>query len=132
MKFLVPYAIALILFVGIDLIWLGLIAKSIYRSEMGSLVTDNFNGWAGGAFYLLYPIGMVIFAIAPALENGTWKDALLWGALFGFFAYATYDLTNLAVVKGWPVRLTFIDLAWGTCLTGSVAALAHALTRLIR
>jgi uncharacterized membrane protein len=75
---------------------------------------------------------MVLFAVAPTLETGTWKDALLWGALFGFFAYATYDLSNLAVLRGWPVRLTFIDLAWGTCLTGAVAAMAHMITRMMR
>ncbi len=132
MKYFVPYVASLILFVGIDLIWLGFIAKDTYRAEMGSLITDNFNGWAAGAFYLLYPVGMVLFAVAPSLETGTWKDALLWGGLFGFFAYATYDLSNLAVLRGWPVRLTFIDLAWGTCLTGVAAALAHVATRLVR
>ena len=129
MKMIIPYVAALVVFVGVDLIWLGLIARSFYRNEMGALMTDNFNVWAGAAFYLLYPLGMVIFAIAPTLASGTWRDALLWGALFGFFAYATYDLTNLAVVKAWPVRLTIVDLLWGTCLTAVAAASAHVITR---
>ena len=129
MTSIIPYIAALVVFTGVDLIWLGLIARNLYRSEMGALMTDNFNLWAAAAFYLLYPLGVVIFATTPALANGTWRDALLAGALFGFFAYATYDLTNLAVVKDWPVRLMLIDLAWGTVLTATAAACSHAITR---
>ena len=129
MKMFIPYIATLVLFAGIDVVWLGFVANRFYRAELGSLMTQNFNVGAAVAFYLIYALGTVIFAISPTLASGTWRDALLWGALFGFFAYATYDLTNLATLKGWPMRLTFVDLAWGTILTGTVSALVHIIGR---
>lgn len=124
--YLTTYLTTLCLFVALDAIWLGYVAKRFYRSELGALMTDSFNIWAVVAFYLIYAFGVVIFAVASTNSS---RDALLWGALFGFFAYATYDLTNLATIRAWPLRLTFVDLAWGTLLTGIVAAAAHGLTR---
>ena len=112
-------AIFLTMFV-IDMLWLGVIAKSMYANAMGSLMSPSPNWWAAAAFYLLFPLGLLIFAVLPQADSPVWKAALM-GALFGFFAYATYDLTNLAVIKDWPVGLTFIDLAWGTMVSGIAA-----------
>lgn len=112
-------AVFLTMFV-IDALWLGVIAKTMYADAMGSLLSPNPNLWAAAAFYLLFPVGLVIFAVLPQADSPVWKAALM-GALFGFFAYSTYDLTNLAVVKDWPLGLTFIDMAWGTMVSGIAA-----------
>jgi uncharacterized membrane protein len=129
MKYVVPYVATLSLFAAVDLIWLGLVAKAFYRRELAGLIANQFNAGAALAFYLVYPLGIVVFAVAPALASGAWIDAAFWGAMFGFFAYATYDLTNLATLREWSVRLTLVDLVWGTCLTGLAAACGHLITR---
>ena len=113
-------AVFLTMFI-VDMIWLGVVAKSTYASAMGSLLSPSPNLWAAGAFYLMFPVGLLIFAVLPQADSPVWKAALM-GALFGFFAYSTYDLTNLAVIKDWPVNLTFIDMAWGTMISGIAAA----------
>ena len=113
-------AIFLTMFV-IDMIWLGVIAKSTYADAMGSLLSPNPNLWAAAAFYVMFPVGLLIFAVLPGDMSGVLKVAGM-GALFGFFAYSTYDLTNLAVVKNWPVGLTFLDMAWGTLVSGVSAS----------
>ena len=125
LKPLAIYAAIFVTMFVIDMLWLGVIAKSIYANAMGSLLSPHPNLWAAAAFYLLFPAGLLMFAVLPQSDSPVWKVALM-GALFGFFAYATYDLTNLAVVKDWPVGLTFIDLAWGTVVSG-VAATAGKL-----
>jgi uncharacterized membrane protein len=102
----------------IDMVWLRVIAVNWYADGMGALLSPTPNLWAAGAFYLLFPAGLVIFAVLPAESASSVFKAAAMGALFGFFAYATYDLTNLAVVKNWPVGLTFLDLAWGTLVSG--------------
>ena len=112
-------AVFLTMFV-IDALWLGVIAKTMYADAMGSLLSPNPNLWSAAAFYLLFPVGLVIFAVLPQADSPALKAALM-GALFGFFAYSTYDLTNLAVVKDWPLGLTFIDMAWGTMVSGIAA-----------
>lgn len=120
MKYFGVYlAVFLTMFV-IDMIWLGVIAKQTYANAMGPLLSPNPNLWAAGAFYLLFPVGLLIFAVLPQADSPVLK-AVLMGALFGFFAYSTYDLTNLAVVKDWPLGLTFIDMAWGTLVSGIAA-----------
>ena len=105
----------------IDLVWLGLIARGFYRDQIGSLMADPINWPAGILFYLLWVAGLILFAVAPALENRDWVRALLFGAAFGFITYATYDLTNLATLRDWPVTLTVVDIGWGTVLGGTVA-----------
>ena len=112
-------AIFLTMFI-IDMLWLGVIAKSTYSNAMGSLLSPNPNLWAAAAFYLMFPVGLLVFAVLPQADSPVWKAALM-GALFGFFAYSTYDLTNLAVIKDWPLGLTFIDMAWGTLVSGIAA-----------
>ena len=120
LKYAVVYlAIFLTMFI-IDMVWLGVIAKATYANAMGPLLSPDPNLWAAGAFYLMFPLGLLIFAVVPQADSPVWKAALM-GALFGFFAYSTYDLTNLAVVKGWPLALTFIDMAWGTLVSGVAA-----------
>ena len=113
-------AVFLTMFI-IDMLWLGVIAKSLYANAMGSLMSPQPNWWAAAAFYLLFPVGLVLFAVLPQADSPVWKAALM-GALFGFFAYSTYDLTNLAVIKNWPLGLTFVDMAWGTIVSGIAAA----------
>jgi uncharacterized membrane protein len=118
LKYAVAYLAILLAFVLADLFWLRVIAVSWYEQGMGPLLSDSPNFVAAALFYLLFPIGLLIFAVFPAEElAGIWRVAGL-GMLFGFFAYATYDLTNLAVVKGWPVGLSIIDMAWGSFLSG--------------
>ncbi len=118
--FLTLYAISVPIFLLIDLLWLGVIASSFYRDKMGHLMEINWP--AAIIFYLVFLVGLTLFAMFPALENGGWKYALLWGALFGFFTYATYDLTNLATLKDWSLTLAVVDMVWGTVLGASVAA----------
>ena len=122
MKYIWAYGGTLATFAVMDLIWLGLIARNFYRTQLGDLMAQHFQTWAALAFYLVFPIGIVIFAVRPQDAAIGIRGAALAGALFGFFAYATYDLTNLATLRGWPITLTFADLAWGTFLTGVSAA----------
>jgi uncharacterized membrane protein len=124
-KFLAIYLVTLIAFAIIDSIWLMGIAKSYYRSELSGLLADKFNIPAAIAFYLIYSAGIVIFAIAPHSTPGSWQTAALYGALFGFFCYATYDLTNLATLKGWPLGVSLVDMAWGAALTSVVAVIGR-------
>ena len=119
------YLAVLVTFVGIDAVWLGVVAGDLYRREMGPLMVDRPVWWAAILFYLVYAAGIVTLALPE--PGAGWARALLQGALFGLCAYATYDLTNLAVVRGWPLRLTFIDLAWGTGLTAFATLVGHLL-----
>jgi hypothetical protein len=116
-------------FLGCDAIWLSFAADRIYRPRLGGLLRDDFALAPAAVFYLIYITGVLIFAVAPALESGRWTTALLRGALLGFMAYATYDLTNQATLRGWPTSLTLIDLAWGTVLTGTAALAGFAAMR---
>lgn len=109
----------------IDAVWLSVVANKFYKSQIGPLLLDKPNLVAAVAFYLIYVLGIVVFALAPALNAGSWKMAVGLGALFGFTAYATYDLTNLSTLKGWPVKLVIVDMVWGTVLTGAVALIAY-------
>jgi uncharacterized membrane protein len=119
------YAVTLLIFFAIDLVWLGVVAKNFYRQHIGHLMSPEVNWGAAALFYLVYIAGIVVFAIKPALEAGTSTRALAYGAAFGFIAYATYDLTNQATMKDWPLLVTVIDLAWGTVLTAAVAFLSY-------
>lgn len=118
LKYFVAYVATATIFLVVDLVWLGFAAKTFYRATIGALLADEINITAAVTFYLLYIVGIVIFAISPALESGSWRTSLSMGALFGFFAYATYDMTNLATLRDWPVVVTAMDMAWGTFLTG--------------
>ncbi|HAS80857.1 MAG: hypothetical protein UR25_C0004G0048 [Candidatus Nomurabacteria bacterium GW2011_GWE1_32_28] len=122
--FLKLYLITLPVFFIIDMIWLGLVAKNFYAKHIGFLMKTNINWTAAIVFYLIFIVGLIIFVIMPALEKNSWVTALLLGALFGFITYATYDLTNLATIKDWPLVVTIIDLIWGTVLAASVSVVS--------
>jgi uncharacterized membrane protein len=118
LKYFVAYAVTATVFLLVDLVWLGFAARAFYRTNIGALLADQINVTAAVIFYLLYIAGIVIFAISPALESGSWRTSLIMGSLFGFFAYATYDMTNLATLRDWPVAVAVVDMAWGAFLTG--------------
>lgn len=123
--FLKLYAIALPVFFAIDMIWLGLIAKNFYRAQIGALMKTDVNWTAAMLFYLIFIAGLIMFVINPAMEKNSWSHALLFGAIFGLVCYATYDLTNLAVAKDWPLLVTLVDLAWGAILAASVSIITY-------
>ncbi|MFO7695515.1 MAG: DUF2177 family protein [Vicinamibacterales bacterium] len=119
------YAITLVIFFAIDLVWLAVVAKNFYRQHIGHLMSPEVNWGPAVLFYLIYIGGIVFFAVKPAIEAGSAARALAHGAAFGFIAYATYDLTNHATMRDWPALVTVVDLAWGTVLTATVAYLAY-------
>ena len=121
MKLAITYIAMLAVFLIVDLTWLGLIAKDFYRSSIGHLMGDGFNIPAAIVFYLIYIAGIMMFAVNPAVDSGDWTRAAFLGAAVGFFCYATYDLTNMATLKDWPLGITIADIAWGTVLTAIVA-----------
>jgi uncharacterized membrane protein len=125
LKYFGTYLTFLICLITIDLVWLLGVAKNLYREEMGDLIATEPKLIAGLAFYLLYALGVCIFVIIPALSKQSWIYALQYGALFGFFCYMTYDLTNLAVVRDFPTRLAFVDMAWGSFVTAISASIAY-------
>ena len=129
MSYAVAYVATALGFLVLDIIWLGFVAKNLYQREIGHLLLEDFNMVAAFAFYLMFIAGVVIFAVAPALQAGSWKTALLLGALFGFFTYATYDLTNLATLKGWSTTMTVVDIAWGAVLTSVSSVIGYTATR---
>lgn len=120
-------AIALPVFFVIDMIWLGLVARNFYRQHLGGLMRPDVNWVAAIVFYLLFIVGLVVFVIEPAIDAGSLLQAVWRGALFGLVTYATYDLTNLATLRDWPVLVTVVDLAWGMVLASSVAAITYGI-----
>ena len=116
------YILALFIFLGIDALWLGLVAPDFYRSQIGHLMAETPNLYAAGVFYLLFVGALVYFVIEPALRIGSMRNAWIRGSLFGLVTYATYDLTNLATLRDWPLLVTVVDLAWGTTLAAGTAA----------
>ena len=131
-KYLLAYLLTAIVFFSIDMVWLGFIAKDLYRKYLGGFLSDTVNWPAAIIFYCLFIIGMFIFAIIPAVEKNMVGQAVLLGALFGFFTYATYDLTNLATLKNWPLLIVIVDMAWGAILTATVATAGFYIVKWIR
>jgi uncharacterized membrane protein len=123
------YLIALPVFFAIDMVWLGLIAKNFYREKLGFLMGSSFNWIAAIIFYILFIAGLVFFVISPAISKQSWIHALLAGAFFGLITYATYDLTNLATIKDWPLVITIVDLVWGMVLAGSVSVVTFLIAK---
>lgn len=113
--------IALPICLCFDLLWLGVIAKHFYSKQIGHLMKTDINWTAAIIFYVIFMIGLIQFVIIPAIDKESWRYALQMGALFGLVSYATYDLTNLAVIKNWPVAVTILDMAWGTILAAIVS-----------
>jgi uncharacterized membrane protein len=129
--YLKTYGVAFVVFITIDLVWLGFVANNLYKKYLGFIMRPNPNWIVAIIFYVLYLAGLVFFVINPALEKENWKYALFAGMLFGLITYATYDLTNLATLKDWPALITVIDLIWGTTLGGLVSLITWWVVRLI-
>lgn len=125
------YLITLVVFLSIDMVWLLVISKNLYAKHLGYLMTPNVNVAAAFAFYLIFVAGILFFVINPALAKESFQYALFVGMFFGLITYATYDLSNLATVKDWPVLITAIDLVWGTCLSGATAAISYTVIRFL-
>ncbi len=119
MTFLKHTLISLVVFTLIDLVWLLFISRKLYKDKIGHLMADKVNLPAAIIFYLLFIVAMVFFVINPAVEKQSLLYALAAGAFFGLVTYATYDLTNLATLRDWPVSMTIIDMTWGTLITSS-------------
>jgi uncharacterized membrane protein len=122
MAFLIAYGVCVLVMGGLDFFWLTTASQGLYQKDLGTLLADNPNMVVAVIFYVIYILGIQVFAVRPALATGDWKTAALFGALFGFFCYATYDLTNMATMKVWTLRVTLLDIAWGTILTGITAS----------
>lgn len=118
------YVSAFLVFFAIDMLWLGLIAKNFYGAKLGHLMTPKVLWTPAFIFYMLFVAGILFFVVFPALQKGSWTYALGAGALFGLITYATYDLTNLATLKDWPLAVTLVDLVWGSVLSASTATLS--------
>ena len=129
MNWVVAYLAAATAFLAIDYVWLAKVAKSFYRDRLGVFLRDKPNLPAAVLFYLVYVVGIIVFAVVPALQKESWQTALFLGGLFGFFAYATYDMTNLATLKEWPLSVVIVDVAWGTALTGLSALIGYTASR---
>lgn len=129
MTYALAYGAALVIFVIVDSLWLGNMAPRLYKPILGDILLAQFNLKAAIVFYLLYPVGLVIFAINPALKGGGLATALMYGALFGLFTYATYDLTNQATLRNWSTLITVVDIAWGSFLGAVTSAGAWWVTQ---
>jgi len=115
------YFVTLGAFLAIDAVWLALVARTFYRRYLDWLMAANPNWIAALAFYLLFVVGVLVFVVVPGVEDGSLRTTLLKGALFGLIAYGTYDLTNQATVKNWPLTITAVDMVWGTVLSVAVS-----------
>ncbi len=123
------YALTVPVFFIIDLIWLGVVAKGFYQKNLKYILSPNVNWTAAIIFYLMYIAGILIFAVLPGVAKDSVRHAAVWGALFGFFTYATYDLTNLALLKDWPLNIVVADILWGVVLCTLVATLSFYIAK---
>jgi uncharacterized membrane protein len=121
-KYIAAYVATLIVFLALDFVWLSIMGNALYKPTLGDILLPTFSPAPALIFYALYVVGVVIFAIAPAIQSGNWTSALLFGALFGFFAYGTYDLTNMATLRNWTLQITVADMVWGTVVTAVSAS----------
>lgn len=125
------YLLTVPVFFVIDLIWLGVVAKKFYRRHLDFILSPDVNWPAAITFYLIYIVGIIVFAVVPAIDRGSLMRALIWGGLYGFFTYATYDLTNMALIKGWPLKIVIVDILWGMVLCAGVAMSSYGISRLL-
>jgi uncharacterized membrane protein len=124
-RILLTYAVSVPVFFIIDMIWLGVIAKGFYRNALEPLLTPNVNWIAAIIFYMLFLVGILIFALLPGMAKRSLVYTIELAALFGFIAYATYDLTNLATLRDWPLTLSIVDMIWGSFLSASTATMTY-------
>ncbi len=132
MRYLKLYLVSLAAFFAIDMFWLGLVARSFYQQYLGFLLAPSPNWLVAAIFYLLFIAGILFFVVVPGLERDSFKATLLRAALFGLITYATYDLTNLATLKDWPVLLTVVDMIWGTVLSVLVSSVGFMVGKWLR
>lgn len=126
MIYAVSYIIALLVYFAVDVTWLTSFGAQLYKQTLGDILAPDVRLAPAAVFYLLYPIGLIFFAVEPALRQDSWTTALIHGALFGLFAYGTYELTNFATLRNWTLGITVIDTAYGAIGSGAVAALTYA------
>jgi uncharacterized membrane protein len=126
---MISYLLTALVFFAIDLTWLGLVAKNMYNRNIGHLMSSQVNWVAAVVFYLAFIVGILVFAVYPSVDKDSLLRAVALGALFGFFTYSTYDLTNLATLKDWPLSVTIVDIAWGMVLTSVVSAVGFYIVR---
>jgi uncharacterized membrane protein len=125
MRFVPVYVALATPFVVLDMLWLSIMADRLYRPALRDILKPQLDLWPAAIFYVLYPLGLIVFAIVPACENGGPWRALLLGMMFGFFTYATYDLTNQATLRNWSTTITFADICWGSALGGISALIGY-------
>ena len=129
--YVLAYLATGIVFLGCDIVWLSVTGSSLYRPLLGDLLLERFRPTPAVTFYLVYMAGIVFFATSPAIASGRWTAALVNGAVLGFVAYATYDLTNQATLRAWSTTITILDLCWGTVLTAVAATLGYLIANAI-
>ncbi|HAB99200.1 MAG TPA: DUF2177 domain-containing protein [Parachlamydiales bacterium] len=127
MYYLKLYLTCLIIYTTMDFVWINWVASYWFQNNLGFLLADSIRWEAVFLFYLIYPASLLLFAISPSLNKKDWRHALFYGAALGFSCYITYDLTNLATLRGWPTRLVVHDVLWGTSLSGAVSLLTFTL-----
>lgn len=127
-RYIAAYAATLVVFLAIDAIWLTIMANALYKPTLGDILLPQFQPAPALIFYVIFIVGVVIFAVQPAIASGDWTQALIYGALFGFFSYGVYDFTNWATLRNWTWQITFADICWGTVLTGTAASLGYLIS----
>jgi len=132
MRFIVAYIAVAIVFFGLDFLWLSRFALDMYKREIGPLLLDQPNLLISALFYLVFVLGLVLLVVLPALNGGSWVSALWMGAVLGLVAYGTFDITNLATLKGWSQTLALADLAWGTALSAVSATAGYLVVSALR
>ena len=130
MRYVIAYVSTAFVFLAADFVWLGFIARSFYRDNLEGMLLEKPLLDVAGLFYGLYVVGIVIFGVMAGLRDDSWRSAAIYGALFGLFAYATYDLTNLATLKNWPMIVSVVDMAWGAFVTALAATGGYLAVRL--
>ncbi len=129
---LVGYLVALAVLAVLDALWLGLVSREFYKARLGQLLLDRPIWSVAILFYLIHAAGIAVFAVPPAVGAGTWSAAALYGALFGLCVYAAYDITNLATLRGWPMIVSMVDLAWGAAATAAATLVAFLVVRAVQ
>lgn len=129
---LISYLAAFVTLAILDALWLGVVSREFYKARLGQLLLEQPLWWAAILFYLIHAAGVAVFAAPPAMAAGSWIAAMLYGGLFGFCVYAAYDLTNLATLRGWPMAVSLVDLAWGAVVTAAATLVAFLAVRAVQ
>ena len=130
-RYVIAYVATLVIFLAVDAVWLTIMATRLYKPTLGDVLLPNFLVAPAALFYIVFIVGILIFATAPAFASGHWATALIYGALFGFFSYGVYDFTNWSTLRNWNATITIADVIWGTVLTGTAATLGFLITQAI-